>query len=111
MADDDTRFERITESARRRAETNSMVRRRWCGDVTESLLNLHVARMRQHVPRQDAGLRERLATRLADMRPLPCMRQHVFRQAVGARERLAARLADMRPIARMRAQVHSQLAV
>jgi len=36
-----------------------------------------------------AGLRERLATRLADMRPLPRLRPHAPSQVAGRRERLA----------------------
>jgi len=38
------------------------------------------ARMRTHVPRQAAGLGERLVARLTDIRLLPRMRTHVFDQ-------------------------------
>ena len=62
-------------------------------------------RMRQHVPSQVPGLRERLAARLAGIRPLPRMRPQVHSQVAGRRERLAARLAYIRPLHRMRPQV------
>ena len=69
----------------------------YCVDVTGSLINLHIPRMRPpHVLRQVAGLRERLAARLTHMRLLPRMRAHVHSQAAGLGERLAARVADMR---------------
>ena len=54
------------------------------------------ARVLHHVHSQVAGLRERLAARLADMRLLPRMREHVPGQVDGLRKRLAARLADIR---------------
>ena len=54
--------------------------------------------MQPHVPTQVAGPRERLAARLADMRPLPRMCPHVLSQVTGLGERIAARLADMRPL-------------
>ena len=62
-----------------------------------------------HMRMQVAGLRERLAARLTDMRLLPRMRAHVRSQATGLRERLAARLADMRLLPRMRAHVPSHV--
>jgi Zinc finger, C2H2 type len=77
--------------------------RRSCHVFTQ--LTVHVllpslrlrTRMRPHVLHQDAGHRERLTTRLADMRPLPRMCPHVHSQVAGRRARLAARLADMYP--------------
>ena len=56
-----------------------------------------------------AGPRQRLATRVADMRSLPRMRQHVCSQVAERRGRLATRVADMRPLPQMRPHVHSQV--
>jgi len=66
--------------------------------------------MRPHVADQVDGLRERLATRLTDMRPLPRMRPHVVDQVDNLRERLATRLTDMPPLPRMRLHVPCQVA-
>ena len=66
-------------------------------------------RMRQHVRSQEAGPRERLPARLADMWLLPRMCPHVHSQVAGRRERIAARLTDMRLLPRMRAHVNSQM--
>jgi hypothetical protein len=52
--------------------------------------------MRPHVPSQAAGMRERFATRLTDVRLLPRMFPHVDSQVVDVSECLAARLTDMR---------------
>ena len=49
------------------------------------------ARVRPHVRRQVAGLREGLAARLAGMRLLARMRSHVHSHLAGLREGLATR--------------------
>jgi len=55
--------------------------------------------MRAHVPSQGAGVFTGLHT----------TQVHVSSQTAGLRERLAARLTDMRLLPRMRAHVQSQL--
>jgi hypothetical protein len=65
--------------------------------------------MRPHVLGQVAGIGERLAARLADMRLLPRMHPHVPGQVAGRRTRLAARLADMRLFPRMHPHVLIQV--
>jgi len=59
--------------------------------------------MYPHVFSQAAGLRERLAERVADMRLLIRMCPRVPSQVMCQRERLASCLADMRLLPRMRA--------
>jgi hypothetical protein len=54
--------------------------------------------MGPHVPSQVVRPRERLATRLTDVRLLPRMRPHVPRQVAGSREGFAARLKYVRPL-------------
>ena len=61
--------------------------------------------LRPHVGSQVAGLRKRLATRLADVWTLPRMCQHVLSQVVFPSVRIAARLADIRLLPRMRSHV------
>jgi hypothetical protein len=60
------------------------------------------------VLRQVAGRFKIIATRLADVRPLPRMVSHVFGQLAGPGERPVARLAYVRPLPRMGPQVLSQ---
>jgi hypothetical protein len=59
-------------------------------------------RMRQQVLSQVAGLRERLAARLTDVRSLPRVGPHVLLQTTVRREGLFACLADMSRIHCMR---------
>ena len=66
--------------------------------------------MSSHVLRPTAGRRERLATSLADVPPLPCMCTRVQNQAAGIRERVPARRTGKRFVSRMDSHVLSQAA-
>ena len=81
-----------------------------CG-VADFSLRIRI-RVCPNVLKQVVGRRERLAARLADMRPLlpPMYHAHVLSQFAGPRVRLAARLADMRPLPRMCPHVPDQVA-